>query len=117
MKYDVFNEQGSSTEIVILHRYRRIVSNNCTDGLQEKYAAKSEQCPGKAPRGLHILTSSGKLVAEQGYNTTFIILLEEVRSLSPPLNNNNTVLFLLLFSTPLLYFETVMMEMLGINLN
>uniref|UniRef100_A0ABM5G202 VPS10 domain-containing receptor SorCS3 n=1 Tax=Pogona vitticeps TaxID=103695 RepID=A0ABM5G202_9SAUR len=57
--------------------YRRIVSNNCTDGLQEKYAAKPEQCPGKAPRGLHILTSTGKLVTEQGYNTTFIILMEE----------------------------------------
>uniref|UniRef100_A0A803TSM2 Sortilin related VPS10 domain containing receptor 3 n=1 Tax=Anolis carolinensis TaxID=28377 RepID=A0A803TSM2_ANOCA len=57
--------------------YRRIVSNNCTDGLQEKYAARSEQCPGKAPRGLHILTSTGKLVAEQGYNTTFIIRMEE----------------------------------------
>uniref|UniRef100_A0A803TP90 Sortilin related VPS10 domain containing receptor 3 n=1 Tax=Anolis carolinensis TaxID=28377 RepID=A0A803TP90_ANOCA len=58
--------------------YRRIVSNNCTDGLQEKYAARSEQCPGKAPRGLHILTSTGKLVAEQGYNTTFIIRMEEL---------------------------------------
>ncbi|XP_054840229.1 VPS10 domain-containing receptor SorCS3 [Eublepharis macularius] len=57
--------------------YRRIVSNNCTDGLRERYAAKPEQCPGKAPRGLHILTSNGKLVAEQGYNTTFIILMEE----------------------------------------
>uniref|UniRef100_A0A8D0BKM2 PKD domain-containing protein n=1 Tax=Salvator merianae TaxID=96440 RepID=A0A8D0BKM2_SALMN len=57
--------------------YRKIISNNCTDGLREKYAAKSEQCPGKAPRGLHVLTSNGKLVAEQGYNTTFVILLEE----------------------------------------
>ncbi|XP_026524420.1 VPS10 domain-containing receptor SorCS3 [Notechis scutatus] len=57
--------------------YRRIVSNNCTDGLQEKYAAKPEQCPSKAPHGLHILTSTGKLVTEQGYNTTFIILMEE----------------------------------------
>lgn len=66
-------------EIIKFHRYRRIVSNNCTDGLLEKYAAKLEQCPGKAPRGLHILTSTGKLVTEQGYNTTFIILMEEVR--------------------------------------
>uniref|UniRef100_A0A8V0Z4L5 Sortilin related VPS10 domain containing receptor 3 n=1 Tax=Gallus gallus TaxID=9031 RepID=A0A8V0Z4L5_CHICK len=38
--------------------YRRIVSNNCTDGLREKYKARMEKCPGKAPRGLHILTSN-----------------------------------------------------------
>uniref|UniRef100_A0A8C3B9K6 VPS10 domain-containing receptor SorCS3 n=1 Tax=Cairina moschata TaxID=8855 RepID=A0A8C3B9K6_CAIMO len=57
--------------------YRRIVSNNCTDGLREKYMAKVEKCPGKAPRGLHILTADGKLVTEQGQNATFIILMEE----------------------------------------
>ncbi|XP_024064621.2 VPS10 domain-containing receptor SorCS3 [Terrapene carolina triunguis] len=57
--------------------YRRIVSNNCTDGLREKYVAKAEQCPGKAPRGLHVLTTDGKLLAQQGHNTTFIILMEE----------------------------------------
>ncbi|NXS55210.1 SORC3 protein, partial [Brachypteracias leptosomus] len=57
--------------------YRRIVSNNCTDGLREKYMAKMEKCPGKAPRGLHILTTDGKLVTEQGHNATFIILVEE----------------------------------------
>lgn len=63
----------------LLPRYRRIVSNNCTDGLREKYKARMEKCPGKAPRGLHILTSDGKLVTEQGHNATFIILMEEVR--------------------------------------
>uniref|UniRef100_A0A8C3E2F1 VPS10 domain-containing receptor SorCS3 n=1 Tax=Corvus moneduloides TaxID=1196302 RepID=A0A8C3E2F1_CORMO len=57
--------------------YRRIVSNNCTDGLREKYMAKMEKCPGKAPRGLHILTADGKLVMEQGRNATFVILMEE----------------------------------------
>uniref|UniRef100_A0A5F8GHT5 Sortilin related VPS10 domain containing receptor 3 n=1 Tax=Monodelphis domestica TaxID=13616 RepID=A0A5F8GHT5_MONDO len=57
--------------------YRRIVSNNCTDGLREKYTAKSQQCPGKAPRGLHVVTVDGRLVAEQGHNATFIILMEE----------------------------------------
>uniref|UniRef100_A0A8C3E4T7 VPS10 domain-containing receptor SorCS3 n=1 Tax=Corvus moneduloides TaxID=1196302 RepID=A0A8C3E4T7_CORMO len=58
--------------------YRRIVSNNCTDGLREKYMAKMEKCPGKAPRGLHILTADGKLVMEQGRNATFVILMEEL---------------------------------------
>uniref|UniRef100_A0A8C8B5L8 VPS10 domain-containing receptor SorCS3 n=1 Tax=Otus sunia TaxID=257818 RepID=A0A8C8B5L8_9STRI len=57
--------------------YRRIVSNNCTDGLREKYMAKMEKCPGKAPRGLQIITTDGKLVTEQGHNATFIILMEE----------------------------------------
>lgn len=64
--------------LLLFPRYRRIVSNNCTDGLQEKYMAKMEKCPGKAPRGLHILTTDGKLVTEQGHNATFIILMEEV---------------------------------------
>lgn len=58
------------------------MSNNCTDGLREKYMAKMEKCPGKAPRGLHILTSDGKLVMEQGHNATFLILMEEVCSLT-----------------------------------
>ncbi|KAF6111579.1 sortilin related VPS10 domain containing receptor 3 [Phyllostomus discolor] len=57
--------------------YRRIVSNNCTDGLREKYTAKAQLCPGKAPRGLHVVTTDGRLVAEQGHNATFIILMEE----------------------------------------
>ncbi|XP_045884054.1 VPS10 domain-containing receptor SorCS3 isoform X2 [Meles meles] len=57
--------------------YRRIVSNNCTDGLREKYMAKAQMCPGKAPRGLHVVTTDGRLVAEQGHNATFIILMEE----------------------------------------
>ena len=62
----------------MLLRYRRIVSNNCTDGLREKYTAKAQLCPGKAPRGLHVVTTDGRLVAEQGHNATFIILMEEV---------------------------------------
>ncbi|XP_029101458.1 VPS10 domain-containing receptor SorCS3 [Monodon monoceros] len=57
--------------------YRRIVSNNCTDGLREKYTAKAQICPGKAPHGLHVVTTDGRLVAEQGHNATFIILMEE----------------------------------------
>uniref|UniRef100_A0A4W2HVK3 VPS10 domain-containing receptor SorCS3 n=1 Tax=Bos indicus x Bos taurus TaxID=30522 RepID=A0A4W2HVK3_BOBOX len=57
--------------------YRRIVSNKCTDGLREKYTAKAQMCPGKAPHGLHVATTDGRLVAEQGHNATFIILMEE----------------------------------------
>jgi magnesium-transporting ATPase (P-type) len=61
------------------HRYRKVVSNNCTDGVRERYTAKSQKCPGKAPRGLRIVTADGKLTAEQGHNVTLMVQLEEVR--------------------------------------
>uniref|UniRef100_A0A663MKE5 Sortilin related VPS10 domain containing receptor 1 n=1 Tax=Athene cunicularia TaxID=194338 RepID=A0A663MKE5_ATHCN len=57
--------------------YRKVVSNNCTDGVRERYTAKPQQCPGKAPQGLRIITSDGKLTAEQGHNVTFLLQLEE----------------------------------------
>uniref|UniRef100_A0A8C3INX8 VPS10 domain-containing receptor SorCS1 n=1 Tax=Chrysemys picta bellii TaxID=8478 RepID=A0A8C3INX8_CHRPI len=57
--------------------YRKVVSNNCTDGVREQYTAKPQQCPGKAPRGLRIITSDGKLTAEQGHNVTLMVQLEE----------------------------------------
>uniref|UniRef100_A0A8C5R5H3 Sortilin related VPS10 domain containing receptor 1 n=1 Tax=Leptobrachium leishanense TaxID=445787 RepID=A0A8C5R5H3_9ANUR len=57
--------------------YRKVVSNNCTDGVRERYTAKPQQCPGKAPHGLRITTMDGKLTAEQGHNVTFALQLEE----------------------------------------
>ncbi|XP_065699629.1 VPS10 domain-containing receptor SorCS1 isoform X1 [Patagioenas fasciata] len=57
--------------------YRKVVSNNCTDGVRERYTAKPQQCPSKAPQGLRIVTSDGKLTAEQGHNVTFLVQLEE----------------------------------------
>ncbi|XP_054019358.1 VPS10 domain-containing receptor SorCS1 isoform X3 [Dryobates pubescens] len=57
--------------------YRKVVSNNCTDGVRERYTAKPQQCPGKAPQGLRIITADGKLTAEQGHNVTFLVQLEE----------------------------------------
>lgn len=59
-------------------RYRKVVSNNCTDGVREQYTAKPQKCPGKAPRGLRIITADGKLTAEQGHNVTLMVQLEEV---------------------------------------
>ncbi|XP_004417549.1 PREDICTED: VPS10 domain-containing receptor SorCS1-like [Odobenus rosmarus divergens] len=58
-------------------RYRKVVSNNCTDGVREQYTAKPQKCPGKAPRGLRIVTADGKLTAEQGHNVTLMVQLEE----------------------------------------
>ena len=63
-----------------------MVSNNCTDGVREQYTAKPQKCPGKAPRGLRILTADGKLTAEQGHNVTFMVQLEEVGPAPPPLD-------------------------------
>ncbi|XP_060097684.1 VPS10 domain-containing receptor SorCS1 isoform X2 [Heteronotia binoei] len=57
--------------------YRKVVSNNCTDGVREQYTAKPQQCPGKAPRGLRIVTSDDTLTSEQGHNVTFMVQLEE----------------------------------------
>ncbi|XP_048361260.1 VPS10 domain-containing receptor SorCS1 isoform X2 [Sphaerodactylus townsendi] len=57
--------------------YRKVVSNNCTDGVRERYTAKPQKCPGKAPRGLRIVTSDGTLTSEQGQNVTFMVQLEE----------------------------------------
>uniref|UniRef100_A0A8C2M6F1 Sortilin-related VPS10 domain containing receptor 1 n=1 Tax=Cricetulus griseus TaxID=10029 RepID=A0A8C2M6F1_CRIGR len=57
--------------------YRKVVSNNCTDGVREQYTAKPQKCPGKAPRGLRIVTADGKLTAEQGHNVTLMVQLEE----------------------------------------
>ncbi|KAM4703698.1 VPS10 domain-containing receptor SorCS1 isoform 3-T3 [Rhinophrynus dorsalis] len=57
--------------------YRKVVSNNCTDGVRERYTAKPQQCPGKAPHGLRVSTMDGKLTAEQGHNVTFVLQLEE----------------------------------------
>uniref|UniRef100_A0A6I8PNT2 VPS10 domain-containing receptor SorCS1 n=1 Tax=Ornithorhynchus anatinus TaxID=9258 RepID=A0A6I8PNT2_ORNAN len=57
--------------------YRKVVSNNCTDGVREQYTAKPQQCPGKAPRGLRLVTADGKLTAEQGHNITLVVQLDE----------------------------------------
>nr|XP_033797596.1 VPS10 domain-containing receptor SorCS3 isoform X2 [Geotrypetes seraphini] len=57
--------------------YRKIVTNNCTDGLREQYSAKPQQCLGKAPHGLQLTTSNSKLAADLGNNVTFLVHLEE----------------------------------------
>lgn len=48
--------------------------------MRERYTAKPQQCPGKPPQGLRILTADGRLTAEQGHNVTFLVQLEEVGS-------------------------------------
>ncbi|XP_041123458.1 VPS10 domain-containing receptor SorCS3-like [Polyodon spathula] len=61
--------------------YRKVVSNNCTAGVKEIYTARKQQCPRRAPRGLHVVTSDGKLISSQGSNVTFLVFLEDGDSL------------------------------------
>uniref|UniRef100_A0A8C9VP26 Sortilin related VPS10 domain containing receptor 1 n=1 Tax=Scleropages formosus TaxID=113540 RepID=A0A8C9VP26_SCLFO len=58
--------------------YRKVVSNNCTAGVIEEYTARKQSCPSRAPKGLHLITSEGKLTAALGTNVTFLVFLEEV---------------------------------------
>lgn len=74
-------------------RYRKVVSNNCTDGVREQYTAKPQKCPGKAPRGLRIVTADGKLTAEQGHNVTLMVQLEEVGPDLQPLHLLEPLIF------------------------
>ncbi|XP_043104921.1 VPS10 domain-containing receptor SorCS1 isoform X3 [Puntigrus tetrazona] len=57
--------------------YRKVVSNNCTGGVMEQYTARRQLCPSQAPRGLHLVTSEGKLTATLANNVTFLVFLEE----------------------------------------
>lgn len=58
--------------------YRKVVSNNCTAGVIAEYTARRQHCPTQAPKGLHLVTSEGRLTATLGANVTFLVFLEEV---------------------------------------
>uniref|UniRef100_A0A665W1K9 PKD domain-containing protein n=1 Tax=Echeneis naucrates TaxID=173247 RepID=A0A665W1K9_ECHNA len=57
--------------------YRKVVSNNCTDGVSVEYTARRQQCSNQAPKGLHLVTSEGMLTVTLGTNVTFLVFLEE----------------------------------------
>ncbi|XP_072882970.1 VPS10 domain-containing receptor SorCS1-like isoform X1 [Hemitrygon akajei] len=57
--------------------YRKVGANNCTDGVWDQYTAKQHQCSSRPPRGLHLVTSDGRLVTMSQQNVTFIAHLEE----------------------------------------
>uniref|UniRef100_A0A8B9LG68 VPS10 domain-containing receptor SorCS2 n=1 Tax=Astyanax mexicanus TaxID=7994 RepID=A0A8B9LG68_ASTMX len=56
--------------------YRKVVSNNCTAGVVDLYTARRLPCPSQAPKGLHLVTSEGKLTALLSHNVTFLVFLE-----------------------------------------
>ncbi|XP_066517473.1 VPS10 domain-containing receptor SorCS1 isoform X2 [Hoplias malabaricus] len=57
--------------------YRKVVSNNCTGGVVDLYTARRLPCPSQAPKGLHLVTSEGKLSALLSHNVTFLVFLEQ----------------------------------------
>lgn len=59
-------------------RYRRALSNNCTEGTLLQFSPRRQKCPSQAPRGLQLFTSEGTLVATLERNVTFLVFLEEV---------------------------------------
>lgn len=65
--------------MVLCPSYRKVVSNNCSAGVSSEYTAKRQQCQIQAPRGLHLMTSEGTLMAALSTNVTFLVFLEEVR--------------------------------------
>lgn len=70
---------GPVTSLFCLNfRYRRALSNNCTEGAPLRFSPRRQRCPSRAPRGLQLLTSEGTLVATLGRNVTFLVFLEEV---------------------------------------
>ncbi|XP_075071834.1 VPS10 domain-containing receptor SorCS3 isoform X2 [Mixophyes fleayi] len=73
----VLKDCGQGQSYLKSSGYRRIVANNCTDGLREQYSAKPQACSGKAPQGLQLTTSDGKLGVQHGQNVTFLVHLEE----------------------------------------
>lgn len=64
----------------IYSRYRKALSNNCTEGSALKYSPRRQKCPSQAPRGLQLFTSEATLVAALERNVTFLVFLEEVQS-------------------------------------
>lgn len=61
-------------------RYRRALSNNCTETTLLRYSPRRQKCPSQAPRGLQLFTSEGTLVATLERNVTFLVFLEEVKT-------------------------------------
>ncbi|XP_035256981.1 VPS10 domain-containing receptor SorCS1-like isoform X2 [Anguilla anguilla] len=57
--------------------YRKLVSDNCTSGVLERYTARAQKCPAQAPRGLRLVTRQGSLTAARGANVTFLVFLLE----------------------------------------
>lgn len=61
-------------------RYRKVVLNNCTNGVKEMYTPRKQQCPNRPPKGLLLTTKDGKMTANLGSNVTFLVHLDEVKT-------------------------------------
>ncbi|KAL2102436.1 hypothetical protein ACEWY4_001604 [Coilia grayii] len=60
--------------------YRKVAANNCTKGVNDMYTARRQKCPNRAPHGLQLSTSEGKLIAPLHSNVTFLLQLQEMEA-------------------------------------
>nr|XP_055027995.1 VPS10 domain-containing receptor SorCS3 isoform X1 [Misgurnus anguillicaudatus] len=66
--------------------YRRVMLNNCREGLKDTLSPKTQQCKPIAPKGLQLSTSNSQLTAILGTNITFRVTLQNGDSLSTSLH-------------------------------
>ncbi|KAA0711032.1 VPS10 domain-containing receptor [Triplophysa tibetana] len=67
-------------------RYRKVMLNNCREGLKETLSPRMQQCKPIAPSGLQLSTSNSHLTAVLGTNITFRVTLQNGDSLSTSLH-------------------------------
>ncbi|XP_051502906.1 VPS10 domain-containing receptor SorCS3-like [Myxocyprinus asiaticus] len=66
--------------------YRRVLLNNCREGLKDTLSPRMQQCKPIAPTGLQLFTSNSQLTAVLGTNITFKVTLQNGDSLPTSLH-------------------------------
>ncbi|XP_048046802.1 LOW QUALITY PROTEIN: VPS10 domain-containing receptor SorCS3 [Megalobrama amblycephala] len=66
--------------------YRRVLLNNCREGLKDTLSPRMQQCKPIAPSGLQLSTINSQLTAVVGTNITFRVALQNGDSLSTSLH-------------------------------
>lgn len=62
----------------VVSRYRRVLSNNCKEGVRRVFSPRRQACRPRPPRGLRLITGHGELSSTVGSNVTFMLYLDEV---------------------------------------
>lgn len=65
-------------ENYFLHRYRKVLSNNCKEGGRNVYSPRRQACRPRAPQGLRVTTTQGELSTPVGSNVSFLVYLDNV---------------------------------------
>ncbi|XP_052437367.1 VPS10 domain-containing receptor SorCS3 [Carassius gibelio] len=66
--------------------YRKVLLNNCREGLKDTLSPRMQQCKPIAPSGLQLSTINSQLTAALGTNITFRVALQNGDSLSTSLH-------------------------------